>query len=63
MHIDIDFVEGPEAGNRPNGVFQLDDDRLIICLGLLNESVNPVAVDHLHLHGRDAGKWKRRSPD
>jgi uncharacterized protein (TIGR03067 family) len=33
-HIDIDFVEGPEAGNRCQGIFQLEGDRFTICLGL-----------------------------
>ncbi len=33
-HIDIDFVEGPEAGNRCFGIFQLEHDRLTFCLGL-----------------------------
>jgi uncharacterized protein (TIGR03067 family) len=32
--IDIDFVEGPESGNRCEGLFQLDGDQLTICLGL-----------------------------
>lgn len=32
--IDIDFVEGPEAGNRSLGIFTLDGDALTICLGL-----------------------------
>ena len=32
--IDIDFVEGPEAGNRSLGIFTLDGDTLRICLGL-----------------------------
>lgn len=31
--IDIDFVDGPEAGNRSEGIFELDGDRLTICLG------------------------------
>ena len=31
--IDIDFVEGPEAGNRSEGIFELDGDHLKICLG------------------------------
>jgi uncharacterized protein (TIGR03067 family) len=31
--IDIDFVEGPEAGSRSEGIFELDGDRLTICLG------------------------------
>jgi uncharacterized protein (TIGR03067 family) len=32
--IDIDFVEGPEAGNRCEGIFELDGDQLTFCLGL-----------------------------
>jgi uncharacterized protein (TIGR03067 family) len=32
--IDIDFVEGPESGNRCEGLFQLEGDQLTICLGL-----------------------------
>jgi uncharacterized protein (TIGR03067 family) len=34
-HIDIDFVEGPEAGNRSQGIFQIEGDRFTICLGLV----------------------------
>lgn len=33
--IDIEFVEGPEAGNRCEGIFELDGDRFTICLGLV----------------------------
>ena len=33
--IDIDFVEGPEAGNRCEGIFELDGDRLTFCLGVV----------------------------
>ena len=36
--IDIDFVDGPEAGNRSEGIFELDGDRLTICLGFAGES-------------------------
>jgi uncharacterized protein (TIGR03067 family) len=36
--IDIDFVEGPEAGNRCEGLFELDGDRFTICLGLSGSS-------------------------
>lgn len=32
--IDIDFVEGPEAGTRALGIFDLGGDHLTICLGL-----------------------------
>jgi uncharacterized protein (TIGR03067 family) len=35
MRIDIEFVEGPEAGNWSYGVFERHDDRLTICLGLV----------------------------
>jgi uncharacterized protein (TIGR03067 family) len=36
--IDIDFVEGPEAGNRCEGLFELEGDRFTICLGLAGSS-------------------------
>lgn len=32
--IDIDFVAGPEAGNRCEGIFLFEGDELTICLGL-----------------------------
>ena len=38
MRIDIEFVEGPEAGNTSYGVFELEGDRLTICLGLVGAS-------------------------
>jgi len=31
--IDVDFVEGPEAGQRSRGIFTLDGDRLTLCIG------------------------------
>lgn len=33
-HIDIEFVEGPEAGNTNRGIFALEGDRLEICLDM-----------------------------
>ena len=36
--IDIDFIEGPEAGNRSEGIFELDGDRLTFCLGVVGAS-------------------------
>ena len=33
--IDIDFFEGPEAGNRCEGIFELDGDRLTFCLAVV----------------------------
>lgn len=32
--IDLEFVEGPEAGNSSYGIYQLHGDQLTICLGL-----------------------------
>jgi len=34
MTIDINFVEGPEAGNASYGIFELHHDQLTICLGM-----------------------------
>lgn len=33
--IDIAFVEGPEAGNSSYGIFELDGDRLTMCIGVV----------------------------
>ncbi len=35
MQIDIEFVEGPEAGNYSYGIFEQRGDQLTICLGLV----------------------------
>ena len=32
--IDMEFVEGPEAGNWSYGIYRLEDDDLLLCLGL-----------------------------
>jgi uncharacterized protein (TIGR03067 family) len=37
-HIDIDFNEGPEAGNRCTGIFELNGDSFTLCLGLVGSS-------------------------
>lgn len=37
-HIDIDFVAGPEAGNRNMGIFRLNGDALEICLDMTGRS-------------------------
>lgn len=42
--IDIDFIEGPEAGNSSYGIFELNGDDLTICLGLTGAS-RPVAFE------------------
>jgi uncharacterized protein (TIGR03067 family) len=41
-HIDIEFVEGPEAGNWCHGIYELTGDQLTLCLGLVGAS-RPVA--------------------
>jgi len=35
MRIDIEFVEGPEAGNSSYGIFEQHGDQLTICLGVV----------------------------
>ena len=42
MRIDIEFVEGPEAGNTSLGIFEQSGDQLTICLGLTGAK-RPVA--------------------
>jgi uncharacterized protein (TIGR03067 family) len=36
--IDIEFVEGPEAGNTCYGLYELNGDRMTLCLGLAGAS-------------------------
>jgi uncharacterized protein (TIGR03067 family) len=36
--IDIEFVEGPEAGHWSYGIYRLDGDRLTFCLGLVGSA-------------------------
>jgi uncharacterized protein (TIGR03067 family) len=38
QRIDIDFIEGPEAGNRCEGLFRLDGGQMTLCLGLVGSS-------------------------
>jgi uncharacterized protein (TIGR03067 family) len=66
MQIDIEFVEGPEAGEWSYGIFALDGDALTFCLGLVG-SPRPEAfatsagsghaLEHLYrvAHARPAG--------
>jgi uncharacterized protein (TIGR03067 family) len=37
-HIDIEFVEGPDAGESSYGVYELKKDTLTLCLGLVGAS-------------------------
>ena len=38
MRIDVEFVEGPEAGNSSYGIYQLRGDQLTLCLGVAGAS-------------------------
>jgi len=38
MHIDIEFVEGPEAGEHAHGIFEVHHDQLTLCLGVVGAS-------------------------
>ena len=54
--IDIEFVEGPEAGNWNFGIFRLDGDQLELCLDL-NGKPRPSRVSHVI---REAAMHMRR---
>lgn len=58
--IDIAFVEGPEAGNTALGIFELDADRLTICLGLVG-STRPGAFKTAKGSGHALERLRRAS--
>ncbi len=60
MQLDIEFVEGPEAGNRSHGIFVRDRDRLTICLGLVG-STRPTAFATRPGSGHALEHLRRRS--
>ena len=60
MRIDIEFVEGPEAGNRSYGILELDGDQLTICLGLTGAS-RPVAFSTSPGSGHALERLRRAS--
>ena len=60
MQIDIEFVEGPDAGNWSYGVFELDDDRLTMCLGLVG-APRPTAFATLPGSGHALERLRRAS--
>jgi uncharacterized protein (TIGR03067 family) len=37
-HIDIEFVSGPEAGETCHGIYALEGEELVLCLGLVGSS-------------------------
>jgi uncharacterized protein (TIGR03067 family) len=60
--IDIEFVEGPEAGNRNLGIFRLDGDRLEICLDM-NGKPRPAAFRTSAGSGHAYETLTRKSPE
>lgn len=60
-HIDIDFVEGPEAGNSSHGLFELDRDTLTLCLGLAG-TPRPNAFTTSRGSGHALERLRRVSP-
>ena len=59
-HIDIEFVEGPEAGQWSYGIFALDGDQLTICLGLVGAK-RPSAFKTTKGSGHALEKLRRAS--
>jgi uncharacterized protein (TIGR03067 family) len=58
--IDIEFVEGPEAGNSSYGIYELNGDQLTICLGLVGSS-RPAAFTTKKGSGHALEKLRRAS--
>src|SRR5262245_42111118 len=58
--LDIDFVAGPEAGNRNFGIFRLDGDGLEICLDM-NGQTRPTEFRSMGGAGRAFERLKRVS--
>jgi uncharacterized protein (TIGR03067 family) len=58
--IDIEFVEGPEAGNWSYGIYRLDQDELTICLGVVGAS-RPGTFDTRPGSGHALEKLRRAS--
>ena len=60
-HIDITFVEGPEAGNTSRGLFELDGDRLTLCLGVVGDAPRPTAFATAPKSGHALERLRRAS--
>jgi uncharacterized protein (TIGR03067 family) len=59
--IDIEFVEGPEAGNSSHGIYELDGDQLTMCLGLVGSS-RPAGFRSTPGSGHALERLRRTSP-
>ena len=60
--IDIEFIEGPEAGNVSYGLFELDGDRLTLCLSVLAGGTRPVAFTAKRGSGHALERLHRSAP-
>jgi uncharacterized protein (TIGR03067 family) len=60
MRIDIEFVEGPEAGHSSLGIYELAGDQLTICLGLVG-STRPVSFSTKPGSGHALERLRRAS--
>ena len=58
--IDIDFIAGPESGNRNLGIFRLSGDQLEICLDMVGNT-RPTQFTSLGGKGRAYEKLRRTS--
>lgn len=61
MRIDIEFVEGPEAGHQSYGIFAVDGASLTICLGLVG-ATRPAAFETRPGSGHALERLRRTSP-
>ncbi|HEY2431215.1 MAG TPA: TIGR03067 domain-containing protein [Vicinamibacterales bacterium] len=59
--IDITFVEGPEAGNTSLGLYQLDGDRLTICLSVGAAGTRPASFATVPGSGHALEQLRRAS--
>jgi uncharacterized protein (TIGR03067 family) len=59
--MDIEFIEGPEAGNWSYGIYQLDGDDLLLCLGLTG-AVRPARFATSPGSGHALERLRRSSP-
>jgi len=60
-HIDIEFVEGPEAGQWSYGIYDIDGDQMRLCLGLAGAS-RPVRFGTAAGSGHALERLRRSSP-
>jgi len=62
-HIDIEFVEGPEAGHVSYGLFELEADRLTLCLSVEPGRPRPASLTAKRGSGHALERLRRASAD